>query len=104
MMTLRPYQAEAVDAILHEWDEDRKRTLLVLPTGCHAIGQKLLMADGTAMAVEDIHVEYEGQVINVTITAGVMEKDKSMALNKWIVAADEKLYVGKQNGKNTVIA
>lgn len=56
MMTLRPYQAEAVDAILHEWDEDRKRTLLVLPTGCHAIGQKLLMADGTAMAVEDIHV------------------------------------------------
>ena len=55
-------------------------------------------------AVEEIQVEYEGQVINVTITAGVMEKDKSMALNKWIVAADEKLYVGKQNGKNTVIA
>ena len=55
-------------------------------------------------AVEEIQVEYEGQVINVTITAGVKEKDKSMALNKWIVAADEKLYVGKQNGKNTVIA
>lgn len=33
-MELRPYQAEAKDAILHEWEEGRKRTLLVLPTGC----------------------------------------------------------------------
>ncbi len=33
-MELRPYQAEARDAILHEWSEGRKRTLLVLPTGC----------------------------------------------------------------------
>ena len=33
-MTLRPYQAEAKDAILQEWDQGRKRTLLVLPTGC----------------------------------------------------------------------
>ena len=33
-ITLRPYQAEARDAILHEWSEGRKRTLLVLPTGC----------------------------------------------------------------------
>ena len=31
---LRPYQAEARDAILNEWAEGRKRTLLVLPTGC----------------------------------------------------------------------
>ncbi len=33
-MTLRPYQAEARDAILQEWEQGRKRTLLVLPTGC----------------------------------------------------------------------
>ena len=31
---LRPYQAEARDAILQEWSEGHKRTLLVLPTGC----------------------------------------------------------------------
>ena len=31
---LRPYQQEARDAILREWAEGRKRTLLVLPTGC----------------------------------------------------------------------
>ena len=32
-MDLRPYQVEARDAILKEWDEGRTRTLLVLPTG-----------------------------------------------------------------------
>lgn len=33
MYTLRPYQAEAKDAILHEWDIGNRRTLLILPTG-----------------------------------------------------------------------
>lgn len=33
-MELRPYQVEARDAILQEWSEGHKRTLLVLPTGC----------------------------------------------------------------------
>ena len=70
----------------------------------------ILTDDGTETieklrkAVEDISLEYEGQEIKVTITAGVEEKDKSVALNKWIVAADEKLYKGKQNGKNIVVA
>ena len=55
-ITLRPYQAEAKDAILQEWAEGRKRTLLVLPTGCHAVGQRLMMADGSFQAVENIQV------------------------------------------------
>lgn len=33
-MNLRPYQNEAVSAIEEEWQEGRKKTLLVLPTGC----------------------------------------------------------------------
>ena len=33
-MNLRPYQNEAVNAIEEEWQEGRKKTLLVLPTGC----------------------------------------------------------------------
>lgn len=32
-MELRAYQKEAVDAVLKEWEEGRKRTLLVIPTG-----------------------------------------------------------------------
>lgn len=33
-MNLRPYQNEAVSAIEEEWQDGRKKTLLVLPTGC----------------------------------------------------------------------
>ena len=34
MYQLRPYQVEARDAVLTEWDSGHQRTLLVLPTGC----------------------------------------------------------------------
>ena len=33
MMNLRPYQAEAKDAVLKEWAQGHKKTLVVLPTG-----------------------------------------------------------------------
>lgn len=33
-MKLRKYQEEAREAVQREWEEGRKRTLLVLPTGC----------------------------------------------------------------------
>ena len=39
-MNLRPYQIEARDAVLSEWQGGRARTLLVLPTGTgKTIGQ-----------------------------------------------------------------
>lgn len=33
-MELRPYQAEAIEAIQNQWESGVSRTLLVLPTGC----------------------------------------------------------------------
>lgn len=33
-MELRPYQQEAMAAVLSEWDSGNSKTLLVLPTGC----------------------------------------------------------------------
>ena len=49
-MKLRDYQEEAREAVQAEWEKGNKRTLLVLPTGCHAIGEKLLLADGKIKA------------------------------------------------------
>ena len=34
MVELRPYQQEAMSAVLNEWDSGNSKTLLVLPTGC----------------------------------------------------------------------
>ena len=56
MFSLRPYQVEAKQAVLNEWDKGQRKTLLVLPTGCHALGEKLLMADGTVRSVENINI------------------------------------------------
>ena len=33
-MELRKYQQESINSIQEEWNNGRKRTLLVLPTGC----------------------------------------------------------------------
>lgn len=33
-MELRPYQQEAMDAVLSQWEDGNGKTLLVLPTGC----------------------------------------------------------------------
>lgn len=52
---LRPYQAEAKDAILQEWSEGRKRTLLVLPTGC---GKTVVLAK-----VAEDQVDHGGRVL-----------------------------------------
>lgn len=54
MMQLRPYQKEAVAAVLNRWNNNEQKTLVVLPTGCHGIGEKLLLSDGSIKNVEDI--------------------------------------------------
>lgn len=56
MMELRPYQREAVDAIEGEWGRGVKKTLLVLPTGCHDHAQGVLMADGTIRRASEIEI------------------------------------------------
>lgn len=53
---LRPYQHEAIDAIHQSWQQGAKAPLLVLPTGCHRVGQQILMHDGTTKRVEEIAV------------------------------------------------
>ena len=64
--TLRPYQQRAVnfvnDSLLNRGtqnvpgEELTNSAIIVLPTGCHALGERLIMADGTIKAVEEIHV------------------------------------------------
>lgn len=52
MLELRPYQTEAKDAILNEWEMGHQRTLLVLPTGC---GKTVVFAKVTEEQVKKGH-------------------------------------------------
>ncbi|MBR6256358.1 MAG: GGDEF domain-containing protein [Lachnospiraceae bacterium] len=54
-------------------------------------------------AVEDNEFVFEGQKINVTITVGYALKENTASMDKWVQKADEKLYYGKNNGKNMVV-
>lgn len=47
-MELRPYQSEAKNAIFDQWDQGKKKTLLVLPTGC---GKTIVFAKVTEECV-----------------------------------------------------
>lgn len=55
---LRDYQQQASDAAVSFFNNKAKRTnaIMVLPTGCHAKGTKILMFNGTMKAVEDIAI------------------------------------------------
>lgn len=53
--------------------------------------------------IEDGIFEFEGQKIRITMTFGVAGREKDESIDKWIGRADEKLYDGKQNGRNRVV-
>lgn len=55
-MLLRDYQGWFRHGILQAMKDGYKSVLAVLPTGCHAAGQKIIMYDGSLKAVEDISV------------------------------------------------
>ena len=53
--------------------------------------------------VEAFDFLFEKNRIAVTVTVGYAIKDGTQSIDKWIQRADEKLYYGKNNGKNAVI-
>lgn len=58
MYKLRDYQKKASDAAVSFFANKAKKAnaIMVLPTGCHAKGSKILMYDGSIKNVEDIKV------------------------------------------------
>ncbi len=54
-------------------------------------------------AVEKMQLQFEEQPVSVTITIGVEENDFSSPMDELIRSADEKLYMGKNAGRNRVV-
>ena len=81
-------------SIVSRWGGEE---FLILTKDSYGLIEKL------RQAVEEMQIESDGQTINVTLTAGIEQKNKEVSLDRWIMASDEKLYFGKNNGKNRVI-
>ena len=62
----------------------------------------MLMND-LCFAVEKMKLSYEGNDFSITITIGVEENDYASPLEDLINGADEKLYMGKEAGRNRVV-
>ena len=91
-MKLRPYQQEAKDAILNEWDKGVDRTLLVLPTGT---GKTIVFAKLIQDIVEDgkraLVLAHRGELLDqaadkIKAATGLLcsvEKAEESSLNSW---------------------
>lgn len=93
MYELRPYQAEAKQAILSAWDEGQRKTLLVLPTGC---GKTVVFASVTENQVNKGHrvliMAHRGELLQQAADKlkeasgldSVLEKAESSALGSFL--------------------
>lgn len=91
-MDLRPYQQEAKDAIFKNWQEGKKKTLLVLPTGC---GKTIVFAKVTEDCVRQgkrvLILAHRGELLDqaadkILKTTGLgcaLEKAESSCLGSW---------------------
>lgn len=82
------------DCVVSRWGGEE---FLVLMSGDASILETL------RKNVEAMTVTYDDIEIKLTITAGFEIKNRSVALDNWIAEADEKLYRGKNSGKNKVV-
>ena len=53
--------------------------------------------------IEKETFEFEKVKINITITAGVVNYEEGIKLERWVELADEKMYSGKYSGKNKTV-
>lgn len=93
MYELRPYQAEAKEAILKAWEEGQRKTLLVLPTGC---GKTVVFSSVVENQVKKGHrvliMAHRGELLDqaaekLLVSAGihsVLEKAESSSLGSFI--------------------
>ncbi len=74
---------------------------LILSSSAPPDGKDML--ERVRSKVEAEPVKFEDKIINVTVTIGMAYRQSGQSVDSWIQAADDKLYVGKNNGKNQVI-
>ena len=62
------------------------------------------VAERIRTMIEDMVVVSHGYSIKITMTFGVCESTPGLSVDKLVEIADQRLYKGKQNGKNQVVS
>jgi len=75
---------------------------IVLPDT--TVERGVILAEKIRTMIEEVHFEFEENVIPVTISMGVAQMKRDDTVDSFIGGADEKLYEAKQNGRNRVCA
>ena len=70
--------------------------------GVNGDDAKILLND-LRIEIENTEFVFKGQSIHVTVTFGLEEYDRYSGMQAAIKTADEKLYMGKENGRNRVV-
>lgn len=65
--------------------------------------EAVLIMNAVLKQIRTCNVIYDHNEINVTMTVGMIEGTHDMPVHTLIKEADEKLYQGKQNGRNRVV-
>jgi len=105
---LRPYQEQALQAIAAARARGVQRQLVVLPTGCHRAGQRLLMFDGSMKRVEDVVVgdllmgpdSRPREVLQLARGRGPMVEIRPVKGDPWVVNDQHILTLVRTNGRN----
>lgn len=91
-VTLRPYQQEARQAIEREWDEGRRKTLLVLPTGTgktvvfSMVAKDQVDAGGRALILAhrgELLDQAADKLLAATGLGSSVEKAESTSIGEW---------------------
>ncbi len=87
------------DSVISRWGGEE---FLVMSEG--AVNKDgLSLFESLRKNVENKDFVFEGNSFKVTITIGLSDHVKDRSVDQWINEADEKLYQGKNSGKNKVV-
>jgi len=64
----------------------------------------LKIAERIRKTVEETEIKYENNIIRKTVTIGLMPYNKDLDIEAMIKEADDRLYYGKNHGKNQVVS
>ena len=85
------------DCVISRWGGEE----FLIHNGTHDSTHEVL--EKLRREIENSECIYKQQKINISLTIGVAQRNADGDIEEWIKRADDRLYYGKNNGKNMVV-